>query len=185
MIIGITGVSIVLRSQTERSLAFKLHGHQHYIKATGSPLRAYANDNGDSYPFHTNGWGDALLLLVKSNYADISLICGPTDDGRVFREALEDGTDVPEELCSRIYVQGLSTTNGYNLCVLYDRDSHPGGDHFYQIKQESVRECLVDGAFMNQVNDDRWSIVSQQQVELLMEQDFTRAQAEYYFPDGK
>jgi hypothetical protein len=164
---------------------FRLHGHKHCIKSTGSALQAFAMANDGKFPAHTNGWGDALLLLVRSNYLDVPFICGPTDDGSVFRQALENGTDVPEELCSRVYVQGLTDDSLNGVCILYDRYSHPGGDHFYQIKRTPVRECLDDYGSMVQIEDKRWPEFSWRQIKLLMERGFTREQAEYYFPAGK
>ena len=41
------------------------HRHEHCIKQTGLGFRLYANDHHGEYPFHTNGFGDALLLLVE------------------------------------------------------------------------------------------------------------------------
>ena len=68
---------------------------------------------------------------------------------------------------------------------MYDRHSHPGGDHFYQIVRRRVRECLDDYGSMSQIEDKRWPEFSRRQIKLLMERGFTREQAEYYFPDGK
>ncbi len=185
VVVAIGSVALWMWTIAKHSEQFRLHGHKHCIKSTGSALRAFAMANDGKFPAHTNGWGDALLLLVRSNYLDIPFICGPTDDGRVFREALENGTDVPEELCSRVYVQGLTDANLNGVCILYDRHSHPGGDHFYQIERTPVRECLDDYGSMTQIEDKRWPAFSRQQVELLMKRGFTRGQAEYYFPDGK
>lgn len=182
--IAVAGYSIWLRDRRERLLAHKLHGHQHCMKATASAFMSFADDNGGRFPFHTNGWGDALLLLVKSNYADISLICGPNDDGRVFREALEKGTDVPEELCSRVYVQGLNQTNARGVLVLFDRVSFPGGDHFYGLL-EPRRECLDGDLSMQSLDDKLWSRFSRQSAGRLMELGFSRAEAESYFPEAK
>ena len=184
VVVAVTGFSVWLRLQEDRWLAFSLHGHQHCIKATAIAFSSYAGDHGGKYPTHTNGWGDALLLLVKSNYADISLICGPNDDGRVFREALEKGTDVPEELCSRVYVQGLSKDKANGVLILFDRVSFPGGDHFYGLK-EPIREGLEGDGSTSQINDKLWLRYSREQVTKLMELGFSREQAAGYFPDAK
>jgi len=178
-----SGIAVWLRTQMEQRLAHRLHGHQHCIKATATALMNYAANNGGKYPFHTNGWGDALLLLVKSNYADISLICGPNDDGRVFREALENGTDVSEELCSRVYVQGLSEENAAGVLVLFDRKSFPGGDHFCGLR-EPLRECLDGNLSMTLLDDKLWPRFSRESVERLVELGFSREEAEAYFPEA-
>jgi hypothetical protein len=41
--------------------------HQHCIKCSGMILRTYATDHGGKYPVHTNGFGDALALLVAED----------------------------------------------------------------------------------------------------------------------
>lgn len=158
--------------------------HKHCIKVTGGAFRSYAGDHAGLYPTNPNGFGDALLLLVKSNYVDVAHICGPNDDGRLFLEALTNGTDVVEETCSRVYVQGLGDDLKSPVCMLYDRKSHPGGDHFYGMGQ-SLREYIDNHGVMGTVTDDRWPEFSRQQVKLLVEFGFTREQAEYYFPDAK
>src|SRR3954465_2163544 len=74
------------------------HAHEHCIKQAGMAFRTYALDNHGNYPYDTNGFGNALLLLVKGEYLgdtngrySIGPITGPGDDGTVFREALATG----------------------------------------------------------------------------------------------
>jgi hypothetical protein len=179
--VAFTWYSVSSRMWAERYLAHSLYGHQHCIKATAMAFLSFADDNDGRYPYHTNGWGDALLLLVKSNYADISLICGPNDDGRVFREAMEKGTDVPEELCSRVYVQGLTDSNASGLLILFDREPFPGGDHFYGLG-EPIRECLDGDGSMVQLNDKLWPIWRSNNMERLIELGFSRKEVEGYYP---
>ncbi len=81
--------------------------HQHCIKAAGIALWTYAEDHGGAFPYNTNGFGDALLLLVKGDYGQLSVFCGPGDDGHVLSNALTNGLHVPEEACTRVYVQGF------------------------------------------------------------------------------
>jgi hypothetical protein len=113
------------------------HAHEHCIKQTGLAFKTYALDNYGRLPYDANGFGNALLLLVKSGYLgdtngqhSINLITGPGDDGTVLREALKTGAHIPEQKCSRIYIQGLSETNNPNLAILWDKKSMRGGDHF-------------------------------------------------------
>jgi hypothetical protein len=42
--------------------------HQHCIKITGSAFSLYAADHNGVLPFSTNGFGTALLSLVKEGY---------------------------------------------------------------------------------------------------------------------
>lgn len=183
LVVAMSGIAVWLRTQMEQRLAHRLHGHQHCIKIAGSAFRAFASDHSGKYPTHTNGWGDALLLMAKSNYVDVAFICGPKDDGRVLRAALQDGMDVPEELCSRVYIQGLSDDMKSIVCMMYDRKSHPGGDHFYG-RGRPIREYIDNTGFMGTVTDDRWPEFSRQQVEILVELGFSREEAEAYFPEA-
>jgi len=145
-------------------------------------FRLYSQEHAGALPYHTNGFGDALLLLVKDQLLpNVSGICGPGDNGVVLSNALARGTDVPEEQCSRVYVQGLSESNNSMICVLFDRHSVPGGDHFYG-RGKPIREvCLLDGS-MQTIGDAKWPEFSRQQVELLIAAGWTREKALTYYP---
>jgi hypothetical protein len=158
--------------------------HHHCMKIAGGLFYNYAEDHGGAFPSHTNGFGDALLLLVKDSPSDIPFICGPGDDGHVFSNALAHGLHVPEASCSRVYVQGLSRANDGAICLLFDRRSVRGGDHFYGRGPRLREACMVDGA-MQQVSDDRWAEFSRQQVELLVAAGFPREKALEYYPQGE
>jgi hypothetical protein len=112
------------------------HAHEHCIKQAGLAFRTYAIDHERRLPYDTNGFGNALLLLVKGGYLgdtdgvySIGPISGPGDKGELFRRALKTGERVPEDRCS-IYIQGLSDTNDPQIAILFDKESCPGGDHF-------------------------------------------------------
>src|SRR5580658_3253661 len=109
--------------------------HQHCIKAAGMAFLLYEKDHQGRLPFDTNGFGDALMLLVKSGNLGPQeegwhCVTGVGDEGSIFRAALASGAHIPEEKCSRVYVQGLSKTNDPTIAILFDRWSNPGGDHF-------------------------------------------------------
>jgi hypothetical protein len=157
--------------------------HKHCMKNTGLMLREYALDHEGVFPCHTNGFGDALLLLVKDRPQDIPYICGPGDDGHVFSNALPRGLHVPEAQCSRVYVQGLSETNDPQLCLIFDRRSVPGGDHFYGSGKPLREATMLDGS-MQTVPDERWAGFSRRQVELLLEAGFKREEALRYYPEA-
>jgi hypothetical protein len=42
--------------------------HEHCIKQAGLGFRTYAMDHDGRLPYDTNGFGNALLLLVKGGY---------------------------------------------------------------------------------------------------------------------
>lgn len=155
--------------------------HQHCIKNTGLGFRTFATDNNDAYPVHTNGFGDALLMLVRSNYLDIRHITAPGDNGKMYEEALKSGEDVPEEKCSRVYVQGVNEKSPPGIALVFDRKSTPGGDHFRSPWGRRQRELIfVDGS-MKVIEDKDWPRFASNQVKLLIEAGFERPVAESYY----
>jgi hypothetical protein len=157
--------------------------HQHCMKGATLGLRIYANDHGGKFPYHTNGFGDALLLFATgtNEYATIALITGPGDDGETYKAAMKNHTDVPEAKCSRVYVQGLSETNHPVIAIIFDRRSVRGGDHFRSPFRDYVREVgLLDGS-MQVISDRRWPEFSRNQIELLVQAGIPRAAAEEYY----
>jgi hypothetical protein len=144
----------------------------------------YASDHAGALPYSTNGFGDALLLLVKGEYLPtVANICGPGDDGHVLSNALAQGLHVPEEQCSRVYLQGLSETNDPGLCVLFDRRSVPGGDPFDGWGKPLREVRLLDGS-MQAISDEQWPEFSRRQVELLTAAGFSRRKALQYYPEA-
>lgn len=164
--------------------------HRHCMKVAGLDLRLYASDHDGKYPYHTNGFGDALIELARdytNEWEVLSVIrcmCGPGDDGSLLRSALTNGTDVPEALCSRIYVQGLTETNDPQICLLFDRLSVPGGDHRYGFGRPVRELCLVDGS-MRVIDDARWPEFSREQVELLVKAGWSREKALELYPEAR
>jgi hypothetical protein len=146
----------------------------------------YSGKHEGSFPFSTNGFGDALLQLVDTNYLfELMMICGPGDDGHIFRETLTNRSIVPEEKCSRVYIQGLSESNDPRICILFDRNSCRGGDHFRSPWGHRVREvCLLDGT-MEVVPDEKWPEFSRQQIDLLVDAGFSRTNALHFYPAAK
>jgi len=153
--------------------------HQHCIKQAGMAFQLYAGDHQGRLPFSADGFGNALLLLAETNSGNdyvggfLGCLCGPDDDRHVFREALKNHSVVPEEKCSRVYIQGLSETNDPQICILFDRNSCRGGDHFRSPWGHRVREvCLLDGS-MQVIRDADWPAFSRRQVELLVAAGFS------------
>jgi hypothetical protein len=157
--------------------------HQHCMKGAGLALRIYANDHGGRFPFHTNGFGDALLLLVKDEPREMPEMCGPDDDGQLFIAALTNGLDVAEAKCSRVYVQGLSESNDPNIAMLFDRDATRGGDHFRSHFAHYVREvCTLDGS-MQRIRIESWPGFALNQIQLLLAAGIPWETAESYYKD--
>lgn len=159
------------------------HAHEHCIKGLGLAFRMYAVDHDGRYPFHTSGFGDALLLLVKDGQLpDPGGITAPGDDGAVFNECLQKGTDVPEERCSRVYIQGLSESNAYdNVVIAFDRYPTRGGDHFRRPWGPPMRDVVLSDGSVQFLHEKRWPAFAREQIELLVKLGFKRSELEKLF----
>lgn len=155
-------------------------GHQHCLVATGMALKAYADMHEGRYPVHPNGFGDALLLLTRENLAGISSLCGPGDNGAMLQSALGTSSDVAEDQCSRVYVQGLSESSDRRLCLIFDRRSTRGGDHRRGFGPR-VREVFTIGGGMSAISDDQWPAFKSEQIQLLTTAGISREVAEKYY----
>lgn len=159
--------------------------HCHCIKQAALALKIYSSDHFGNFPFSTNGFGDALLIWVKEDPSVINSICGPDDDGHIFEAALKNNSTVREDLCSRVYIQGLCETNNPDICILFDKNSCKGGDHGRSPWGPLLREvCLLDGS-MEYIRDEDWPKFSRQQIELLVAAGFSRTNALHFYSSGK
>lgn len=153
-------------------------GHAHCIKQSGMDLKNYCIDHDGDFPVHTNGYGDALLLLPD---AWLPSLTGPGYSVVAFEKALASGGNMPESECGRVYVQGLSNSNDPGIVILFDKLPTPGGDHcpgLYRIFRPLVRELMcVDGS-MQIIQERDWPEFSRKQIELLVKAGIPRSQAE-------
>jgi hypothetical protein len=153
--------------------------HAHCMPQAGSAFRLYAGDHGGAFPVHTNGYGDALLLMTPER-AWFYYLTGPGYDTSAFTEALDSGGDVDEQRCGRVYVQGLSETNDAQIAILFDKIAAPP-DHCHfpgRLWRAYVREvCFVDGDWRG-VPVECWSAFAQEQVALLVQAGFAKEQAQ-------
>ena len=161
-------------------------GHAHCIPQAGLALRQYAGEHWGNFPLHTNGYGDALLLLLAGHYASSYALTGPGYDSRVFDFALLNHTDVPETECGRVFIQGLTEANNQGLAILFDKMPTPGGDYCHgwaRIMAPLCREVLlVDGSHRT-VQETKWKEFSQNQIGLLVKEGFDRAKAEALYAE--
>jgi hypothetical protein len=74
-------------------------------------------------------------------------------------------------------------TNNSNICILFDRHSVPGGDHFYGRGQPVREVCMLDGT-MQTISDEMWPEFSRQQVELLVAAGWNREHAHDYYREA-
>lgn len=155
-------------------------GHAHCIKQAGASLVLYAHDHGGRFPFHTNGYGDALLLVSE---VWLPSFTGPGYDTAVFERARRSGGDVPEGECGRVYVQGLSETNSPDIVLLFDKLPSPG-DHrqcLSRLVAPLVREvAMLDGSTLV-IPEVEWPAFARRQVELLIAAGMPKDDAEKYY----
>jgi len=139
----------------------------------------WAHDHGGQFPFHTNGYGDALLMMT--NYSVVlGPLTGPGYDTKVFEEAKATNGNVPEECCGRVYVQGLWDTNSPEIAVLFDKLASPG-DHrggFRRLWAPFGREVgHLDGS-MQFIRDPEWPGFVAKQIKLLEAAGIPKSEAE-------
>jgi hypothetical protein len=155
--------------------------HAHCWKMAHGYLLQYAEEHAGRFPFHTNGYGDAVLLIP-----DVWLGCfsGPGYDTRAWEEARKTGGDVPEDRCGRVYVQGLSATNDPDIVLLFDKIP-TAGDHKHFLSRIGApleREVVTIGG-VEIVPESQWPVISKRQIELLVAAGFARDQAESYYSE--
>ena len=152
--------------------------HAHCIVGGGQSLSTYADTHRGEFPFHTNGYGDALVLVDEGWD---SALTGPGYDTRVFERVRRTGEDAPEIEFGRVYVQGLRTTNSPEIVLLFDKIPTPGGDHCHglsRLSQPLGREVWTIGSGHRFIPEAQWPAFAKSQVELLVEAAMTRAKAE-------
>ncbi len=160
--------------------------HAHCIAQAGLTLRAYAHDHYGKFPTHTNGYGDALLLLLRNKYTGSDVLTGPGYESSVFDRALTKR--VPESECGRVYVQGLTENSNPEIVLLFDKLATPGGDHCHGLARLRAPLCrevaLVDGShrIIREVN---WPDFGRKQVQLLMQEGFSKEQAESIYSEKR
>ena len=161
--------------------------HAHCMPQAGAAFRQYALDHAGQFPYHTNGYGDALLLLTNEMGNYWGPVTGPGYDSYVFKEAARSGSHLPEQACGRVYIQGLSETNDPQLVILFDKIAAPP-DHSHfpdRLWRGFVREiCFVDGSW-RMVPVAEWPNFACQQIDLLVAAGFSKDQAQKLYDQAK
>ncbi|MEW6159906.1 MAG: hypothetical protein AB1813_20945 [Verrucomicrobiota bacterium] len=155
--------------------------------ATGLALGIYAQENEGRFPLHTNGYGDALLLLLPHGAFPESLT-GPGFDAAIFERASHSGGDVPENQCGRVYIPGLSETNNPAIAIFFDKLASPGGDHchfFHRFTAPMGREVWTIGGSRRFILERDWPSFMNEQLALLVEAGFTGTAAEQFYAETK
>jgi hypothetical protein len=164
-----------------RPLVFSesLWSHAHCMPQASMALQNYAQDHDGRFPYHTNGWGNALLLAVPEP-SWFYMINGPGYDNSAFEEALAAGGVVDVKRCGRVYVQGLSTNSNPKITIVFNKVAAPP-DHCQfprRLWAGFVREvCFVDGSW-RPIPIAEWPAFARDQVDLLVASGFSRAPAQ-------
>jgi len=154
------------------------HAHEHCIKGTYLTLMGYAEDHHGQFPSHTNGFGDAVVMLLKEEPESARNFTAPGDDGHLLAECARTGAHMPEDRCTRTYVQGLSANNDPQIALVFDRYPTRGGDHFRRPWGPPQREVCFIGDSMRIIDEKNWPAFRARQIELLVAAHFPRADAE-------
>ncbi|MDB6109472.1 MAG: hypothetical protein JWR69_1222 [Pedosphaera sp.] len=130
--------------------------HAHCIVQAGMSLGNYAADHEGRFPYHTNGYGDALLLLTDTWLPSLT---GPGYSAEPFERASKTGQHLLEVECGRVYVQGLSGTNNPEIALLFDKAPTPGGDHCHllaRLTRPLCREVWTIGSDHRTIQESKW-----------------------------
>ena len=161
-------------------------GHAHCMAQSTTTFRMYADENFGRLPNHTNGYGDALLLLVP-DYTYWSLLTGPGGyDTQADKRWKQSGVNVPESECGRVYVQGLAETNNPDIVILFDKVPTPGGDHCHGLKRLTAplcRDVLYLSGSKTVIEESKWAEFVSNQIELLVNDGYDRAAAEQLYAE--
>ena len=158
-------------------------GHAHCIKMAGSALNAYTLANHDSFPAHTNGYGDALLLLAPDHLDWFEPLTGPCFSGDVFKKAKATGANIDEDQCGRVYVQGLKLDSNPDIALLFDKLPTPG-DHCHflsRLTRPFGREVWYVGGNMGFIRSTAWPAFAEKQIKLLIEAGIPEPAAKSYY----
>ena len=157
--------------------------HAHCIVGGGLSLESYAREHEGHFPFSTNGYGTALVLL---NTGWDESLTGPGYDVRVFERVRRMGGIAPASEFGRVYVQGLCETNDPEIALLFDKLPTPGGDHCHfprRLFAPLAREVWTIGQGHLVVSETEWPAYSKRQIELLVKAGLPPEQAAMYYSE--
>jgi hypothetical protein len=153
--------------------------HRHCMSQVGLALRFYSTDNNDYFPYSEKGYADGLGLA--SEYCNW-IVTGPSYK-RVVVEDFE-GKNIPEELCGRVYIQGLKESDDCDIAILFDKLATPGGDHCHlpgRMWAPYGREVMFITSQKKFIRNDKWDDFAKEQIELLVEAGISREKAVWYY----
>ena len=155
--------------------------HQHCIKFAGLQLLQYADEHEGRFPFHPDGYGNALLLLDEDCFHSLT---GPGYEAQPLLEAKKTNRQLSEDECGRVYVQGLTRKSNPEIALLFDKLPTPGGDHCHlpiRLWTPLGREVWLVAGHSTFVLESEWPEFTKKQVDLLAKEGFDRDEAERLF----
>ena len=158
-----------------------LWGHAHCIKIAGLQLGGFAQEHGGKFPYDPKGYGNALVLLDPDIYFSLT---GPGYDATPFHAAKRNGTELSDEDCGRVYVQGLTVKSNAEIALLFDKIPTPGGDHCHfphRLWAPLGREVWLVGTGSPFVTETEWPEFAKRQIEMLVNEGFEREKAEQLY----
>jgi hypothetical protein len=185
---GLVAVAFCVYYVKSHPLVFNesLWQHAHCMPQAAGALLTYAHDHDGRFPYHTNGYGDALLLLTPDLAAPYCLT-GPGYGTAAYDEAIATKAHLDEKRCGRVYVQGLGLTNDSRIAMLFDKVAAPP-DHCHfprRLWRGFSRDvCFVDGDWRS-VPVEKWPEFSREQVDLLVQAGSTRDAAQRLYDQAK
>jgi hypothetical protein len=149
------------------------HDHKHCILQTLLALKQVTSET-NQFPNHPNGYGDALLLLIPTYVSEgaIFLLNGHGYSDEPLIKAYRSKTDLPEEKCGRVYVQGLNESNDSEIVLLFDKNSYGGG-----------REAGFIGGHVKFIKNDQWPAFAEVQIKLLIQAGIPENTARSYYQE--
>ncbi len=141
--------------------------HAHCIKQAGMDFVNYAELHGGQFPADPRGYGNALLQFDPDSYFTLT---AAGYDEEAYHTAKKNGTPLAEKDCGRVYIQGLNSSVGSKVAILFDKCSTPGGDHCHMISRFTAplgREVAFADGHNEFIPDSDWPAFVQTQLALL------------------
>jgi hypothetical protein len=141
--------------------------HAHCIKQAGMLFQNYADQNGGRFPTDPRGYGCALLKFNPDCYYALT---SSGYDEAAYHAAKQRGMPLAENVCGRVYIQGLNNSVNPKIAILFDKKSTPGGDHCHLLARLTApfgREVAYVSGSSDFIPDTDWPAFVQAQLALL------------------
>ncbi len=153
--------------------------HSHCIAQVGCALRMYSGANNGYFPYSEKGYADGLAKA--SEYCNW-IVTGPGYK-RVLSEDFEK-ENISEDLCGRVYIQGLKEEDSCDIAILFDKLATPGGDHCHlpmRMWAPLGREVLFTDGHHEFITNEQWDDFVKTQIDLLGQAGMSKEKAKWYY----